>query len=81
MNSEENQITSEQASTNEQVQLFKILATRCRRCGGILTSDFGLKNGIGQCCQKKEKRHQPDENQISLFESGGYDFDAETKRN
>ena len=56
----------EQKSKN-QVETFTIRAARCRRCNEILTSEYGLKNGIGQCCRKKEIEERPLENQISLF--------------
>lgn len=34
-------------------EIFTIKATRCKRCGGILLSEFGLKNGMGHVCKKK----------------------------
>ncbi|MDP4152863.1 MAG: DUF6011 domain-containing protein [Bacillota bacterium] len=49
------------------IELFTVTATRCRRCGGILTSKFGIKNGIGPCCRKKElAMSQIDPMQIAL---------------
>lgn len=53
---------------SEEDKTFLIRATRCRRCHGILTSDYGIKYGIGQCCRQKEMSERPLSNQISLFE-------------
>ena len=53
---------------NEEDKTFMIRATRCRRCHGLLTSDYGPKNGIGACCRKKEIEELPLDNQVSLFE-------------
>ncbi len=54
------------AETNE---IFEIKARRCSRCGGILTSKYGLQNGMGHSCkQKYDAEHAPiDKNQITLF--------------
>lgn len=51
-------------------EIFMMRATRCERCGGILTSDFGLKHGMGHTCkQKHDAEHAPpDPNQYTLFE-------------
>lgn len=57
----------DEADNNASVKVFMIRAVRCRRCNGILTSDFGIKNGIGQCCRQKELAQTPDKNQITLF--------------
>ena len=35
--------------------IFDIPARRCKRCGGILTSEQGLRDGYGSCCLKKMK--------------------------
>lgn len=48
-------------------EIFMIRAVRCRRCGGILTSEYGIKNGIGQCCYRREQEAAPDVNQQSFF--------------
>lgn len=34
-------------------EIFEIKATRCKRCGGILLSKFGLTNGMGHVCKRK----------------------------
>lgn len=56
---------------NEQPEIFQVKATRCKRCGGILLSEFGLKNGFGHVCKRKadeeEAASQIDENQMTLF--------------
>ncbi len=56
---------------NEQPEIFQVKATRCKRCGGILLSDFGLKNGMGHVCKRKSDMEAAaahiDENQLTLF--------------
>ena len=51
-------------------KVYVVRAKRCRRCGGLLTSEFGIRNGIGECCLMKEKYEElirmPDPNQISF---------------
>ncbi len=53
-------------------EIFNVKATRCQRCGGILLSDFGLKNGMGHVCKKKADEEAAataiDENQLTLEE-------------
>ncbi len=52
-------------------EIFTVKATRCKRCGGILLSEFGLKNGMGHVCKQKSEREKAakeiDQNQITLF--------------
>lgn len=52
-------------------EIFTIKATRCKRCGGILLSEFGLKNGMGHVCKRKTdeeaRANRVDENQLTLF--------------
>lgn len=50
--------------------IFMIKATQCERCGGILTSSFGLKHGMGHTCkQKYDIEHAPtDPDQYTFFE-------------
>lgn len=60
-------ISDKDENSDESGKVFMIRAVRCRRCNGILTSDFGIKNGIGQCCRQKELAQTPDKNQIALF--------------
>lgn len=52
-----------------ETEIFEIKARRCTRCGGILTSKYGLQNGMGHSCkQKYDAEHAPiDKNQITLF--------------
>lgn len=56
----------------EQREIFTVKATRCKRCGGILLSEFGLKNGMGHICKRKKEEglnaSRIDENQMTLFE-------------
>lgn len=46
---------------------FMIQACRCRRCGGLLTSKEGVRNGIGHVCRMKALREMPDPNQVTVF--------------
>lgn len=39
-------------------ELFTITARRCKRCGGLLTSDQGIRDGYGPCCLKKIQEEQ-----------------------
>ncbi len=57
----------------EKPEVFEVKATRCQRCGGILLSEFGLKNGMGHVCKKKyDCEHATiDENQIVLSDVSG----------
>jgi len=56
-------------------EIFDIPARRCKRCGGILTSEQGLRDGYGSCCLKKMKEAEADARmrkiQISLFDREG----------
>ena len=58
-----------------QSDIFTVKATRCQRCGGILLSEFGLKNGMGHVCKKKSDEEataaEIDENQLTLFVNSG----------
>lgn len=57
-------------STKDEV--FNIPARRCKRCGGLLTSSQGLRDGYGPCCLKKIRQEEEDrkmmEMQYSLFD-------------
>ena len=52
--------------------VFQIRARRCQRCGGLLTSRAGLRDGYGPCClrkmQEEAARKRAMKNQISLFQ-------------
>lgn len=56
-------------------EIFDIPARRCKRCGGILTSEQGLRDGYGSCCLKKMKEEEADAKmrkiQISFFDQEG----------
>lgn len=58
-------------NSEDKPEIFEVKATRCKRCGGILLSDFGLKNGMGHVCKRKADAEaaaaQIDENQLTLF--------------
>ena len=51
--------------------IFTIKARRCKRCGGILTSKQGIRDGYGPCCLQKiwqeEREREEAKNQYSLF--------------
>lgn len=53
-------------------EIFSVRATKCRRCGGTLLSEFGLKNGFGHVCKRKSDEEAAaktiDMNQITMFE-------------
>lgn len=51
-------------------EIFSIRVCRCKRCGGILLSDYGLKNKMGHVCKAKyDLEHAPiDENQLTLYD-------------
>lgn len=58
-----------------QSEIFTVKATRCKRCGRILLSEFGLKHGLGHICNKKSDEEtaaaEIDENQLTLFVDSG----------
>ncbi len=58
-------------NSESEPEIFTVKATRCKRCGGILLSDFGLKNGMGHVCKRKAEQEKAakeiDKNQITLF--------------
>ncbi len=51
--------------------VFTIPARRCKRCGGLLTSDQAIRDGYGACCLRKMKQEarakEEVKNQYSLF--------------
>lgn len=53
-------------------EVFTIQARRCKRCGGLLTSSQGIRDGYGPCClrkiQQEEAQRKMLENQCSLFD-------------
>lgn len=54
-------------------EIFRIMARRCKRCGGLLTSARGIKDGYGSCClrkmQEEARAKEQIKNQCSLFNS------------
>lgn len=62
---------------DEKPEIFEVKATRCKRCGGILLSEFGLKHGMGHVCKRKKDEEEAasaiDENQMTLFNCGKED--------
>lgn len=63
----------------EKPKVFEVKATRCQRCGGILLSEFGLKNGMGHVCKRKAEEEAAkaiaDENQLTMFENDKGEYD------
>ena len=57
---------------NNQNEIFTIKARRCKRCGGLLTSEKAVKIGYGHVCKMKTKAEiegpKQDPNQLSLFD-------------
>lgn len=55
----------------EMNEVFQIPARRCRRCGGLLTSEQAIRDGYGHICRMKERREAAEreeaKNQYSLF--------------
>lgn len=55
--------------------IFQIKARRRKRCGGILTSKEGIRDGYGPCCLRKmheeELEREQAKNQYSLFSGEG----------
>ena len=53
-------------------EVFKIAARRRRRCGGILTSAQGLRDGYGPCClrkmQEEERQKREEARLMTLFD-------------
>lgn len=53
-------------------EVFRIPARRCKRCGGLLTSEQALKDGYGHICKMKTRREElereAEKDQYSLFE-------------
>lgn len=51
---------------------FQMLVRRCKRCGGILTSESSIREGYGHSCKIKEQQERAEQAmqkmQISLFE-------------
>lgn len=56
----------------EKLEIFTIPARRCKRCGGILTSEQSLKSGYGPGCLRKMKLEQAEKEEqarlVSFFD-------------
>lgn len=54
-------------------EVFTIPARRCKRCGGLLTSAKGIRDGYGPCCLRKIRQEEADREmmkyQCSLFDA------------
>lgn len=61
-------------------EVFTIQARRCKRCGGLLTSSQGIRDGYGPCCLKKiqeeRARKEMEKYQCSLFDADGTEGDG-----
>lgn len=54
--------------------VFLVQARRCRRCGGLLTSEDAVREGIGHVCKAREREEQEArqwerEHQCSLWDT------------
>ena len=58
-------------------EVFHIPARRCKRCGGLLTSEQAIKDGYGHTCKMKTRREEREKKkkkyQCSLFEEGDHE--------
>lgn len=56
----------------EDKEIFSIPARRCKRCGGILTSQQSLKSGYGPGCWRKMQQEQKEKEEqaglVSFFD-------------
>lgn len=46
--------------------VFEIKARRCKRCGGILTSRQGIRDGYGPCCLRKLREEQQEREMLKI---------------
>lgn len=55
----------------DMTEIFHIPARRCKRCGGLLTSEQALKDGYGHTCKMKTRREDQEreaaKDQYSFF--------------
>ena len=59
-------------------EIFDIPARRCKRCGGILTSEQRLRDGDGSFCLKRMKEEEADA-QMRKIQISFFDREGETK--
>ena len=56
----------------ENKEIFSIPARRCKRCGGILTSQQSLQSGYGPGCLRKmlqeQKEKEEQDRLVTLFD-------------
>lgn len=54
-------------------EVFSIQARRCKRCGGLLTSEQAIRIGYGACCLRKMRREEQEKeenkDQITFFDN------------
>ena len=46
--------------------VFEIKARRYKRCGGILTSRQGIRDGYGPCCLRKMREEQQEREMLKI---------------
>lgn len=67
---------------SEEKDVFTVRACRCKRCGGLLTSEQGLRDGYGPCCLRKMQieaaNREMEKLQMNLFELEGKEKDDGT---
>lgn len=56
-------------------EIFTIPARRCKRCGGLLTSQQAIKDGYGHVCKmrttREEREREEAKDQMSIFDLSG----------
>lgn len=58
-----------ETKNKKEPETFLVEATRCKRCGGLLTSEEAVNNGYGHTCMKREKAEEEEKkSQISIFD-------------
>lgn len=54
-------------------EIFTIAARKCKRCGGLLTSEQAIRDGYGACCLRKLKAEarakEQLKNQLTFFDT------------
>lgn len=66
---------------DENSEVFLVEARRCKRCGGLLFSEYGLNHGMGHICRQKDiEEREAEKRQMNIFEAmrerGGEDVQS-----
>ena len=66
-------------------EVFSIQARRCKRCGGLLTSEQAIRIGYGACClrkmRKEEREKEESKDQITFFDDTGENREEDKDEN